>query len=53
MAAYQAALAVIFPGRRSRGGFALYRRAALIRLDEAVLAAHKPGLAGTKANLGS
>jgi ATP-dependent helicase/nuclease subunit A len=53
MAAYQAALAVIFPGRRVEAALLYTAGPQLIRLDEAVLAAHKPGLAGTKANLGS
>ena len=53
MAAYQAALAVIFPGRRVEAALLYTAGPRLIALDEATLAAHKPGLAGTKANLGS
>ena len=53
MAAYRAALAVIFPGRRVDAALLYTAGPRLITLDEAALAAHKPGLAGTKANLGS
>jgi ATP-dependent helicase/nuclease subunit A len=52
MAAYRDALAVIFPGRRVAAALLYTAAPRLIALDDAVLAAHKPGLAGTKANLG-
>ena len=52
MAAYRGALAVIFPGRRIDAALLYTAGPRLIRLDDAALAAHKPGLAATKANLG-
>jgi ATP-dependent helicase/nuclease subunit A len=52
MAAYRDALAVIFPGRRIEAALLYTAGPRLIALDDVVLAAHKPGLAGTKANLG-
>ncbi|WP_447764842.1 double-strand break repair helicase AddA [Sphingopyxis panaciterrae] len=52
MAAYRGALAVIFPGRRVEAALLYTAAPRLIALDDAVLAAHKPGLMGTKANLG-
>ncbi len=52
MAAYRGALAVIFPGRRIEAALLYTAGPRLIRLDDAVLDAHKPGLAATKANLG-
>ncbi len=51
MAAYRDALAVIFPGRRVEAVLLYTAAARLIRLDDALLDAHKPGLAATKANL--
>ena len=51
MAAYAAALAVIFPGRRVDAALLYTAAPKLIALPAALLAAHKPGLAGTKANL--
>jgi len=52
MAAYRDALAVIFPGRRIEAALLYTAGPHLIMLDDAALAAHKPGLARTKANLG-
>lgn len=52
MAAYRDALAVIFPGRRVAAALLYTAGPRLIALDDVTLAAHKPGLAGTKANLG-
>ncbi|AJA10458.1 UvrD/REP helicase [Sphingopyxis fribergensis] len=51
MAAYRDALAVIFPGRRVEAALLYTVAARLIRLDDALLDAHKPGLTATKANL--
>jgi ATP-dependent helicase/nuclease subunit A len=51
MAAYRAALGVIFPGRRVEAALLYTAGPRLIRLDDAVLAAHKPGLADAKAIL--
>ncbi len=52
MAAYRDALAVIFPGRRIAAALLYTAGPRLIALDDALLDGHKPGLAGTKANLG-
>jgi len=52
MAAYQGALAVIFPGRRVEAALLYTAGPRLIALDDGTLAVHKPGLAGSKANLG-
>ncbi|WP_137754038.1 double-strand break repair helicase AddA [Sphingopyxis sp. L1A2A] len=52
MAAYRGALAAIFPGRRIDAALLYTAGPRLIRLDDALLDAHKPGLAATKANLG-
>jgi len=51
MAAYQGALAVIFPARRIEAALLYTAAPRLIRLDDALLDAHKPGLTATKANL--
>jgi len=51
MAAYRDALAVIFPGRRVEAALLYTAAPRLIRLGDALLDAHKPGLAATKANL--
>ncbi|GAO76969.1 MULTISPECIES: double-strand break repair helicase AddA [unclassified Sphingopyxis] len=51
MAAYRDALAAIFPGRRVEAALLYTAAARLIRLDDALLDAHKPGLTATKANL--
>ena len=51
MAAYRAALAAIFPGRRVEAALLYTAAPRLIHLDDALLAAHKPGLADAKANL--
>lgn len=51
MAAYRGALGVIFPGRRVEAALLYTAGAKLIPLDDALLDAHKPGLAGAKANL--
>ena len=51
MAAYRDALGVIFPGRRVEAALLYTAGARLIRLDDALLDAHKPGLLATKANL--
>jgi ATP-dependent helicase/nuclease subunit A len=45
MAAYSAALAVIFPGRRIEAALLYTATATLFELPDALLAAHKPGLA--------
>lgn len=52
MAAYRGALAAIFPGRRIAVALLYTAGPQLIRLDDALLDTHKPGLAATKANLG-
>jgi ATP-dependent helicase/nuclease subunit A len=52
MAAYRDALTVIFPGRRVAAALLYTAGPRLIVLDDALLDAHKPGLAATKANLG-
>lgn len=52
MAAYRGALAVIFPGRRVEAALLYTAAPRLIRLDDVILAPHKPGLVATKANLG-
>ncbi|WP_432769296.1 MAG: double-strand break repair helicase AddA [Sphingopyxis sp.] len=52
MAAYRGALAAIFPGRRIEAALLYTAGPRLIGLDDALLDAHKPGLAATKANLG-
>lgn len=52
MAAYRGALAAIFPGRRIDAALLYTAGPRLIGLDDALLDAHKPGLAATKANLG-
>ncbi|WP_374524324.1 PD-(D/E)XK nuclease family protein, partial [Sphingopyxis sp.] len=51
MAAYRDALGVIFPGRRVEAALLYTAAPRLIMLDGALLDAHKPGLAATKANL--
>ena len=51
MAAYRDALRVIFPGRRVQVALLYSAGPQLIVLGDAVLDAHKPGLAATKANL--
>jgi len=51
MAAYRDALAVIFPGRRVEAALLYTAAARLIRLGDALLDVHKPGLTATKANL--
>ena len=51
MAAYAAALAVIFPGRRVDAALLYTSAPKLMALPAAVLAAHKPGLEAVKANL--
>lgn len=51
MAAYRDALRVIFPGRRVAAALLYTTAPRLIGLDDALLDAHKPGLAATKANL--
>ena len=51
MAAYRDALRVIFPGRRVEAALLYTAAPRLIRLGDALLDAHKPGLAATKANL--
>jgi len=51
MAAYAAAVAVIFPGRRVEAGLLYTAMPRLIILDPALLAAHKPGLEPAKDNL--
>lgn len=51
MAAYRDALGVIFPGRRVEAALLYTAAPRLIRLGDALLDAHKPGLAATKANL--
>lgn len=51
MAAYRDALAAIFPGRRVEAALLYTAAPRLIRLADALLDAHKPGLAVTKANL--
>lgn len=51
MAAYRDALGTIFPGRRVEAALLYTAAARLIRLDDALLDAHKPGLTATKANL--
>lgn len=53
MAAYAAALGVIFPGRRVAAALLYTAAPRLIALPDALLAAHKPGLAADKANYGS
>ena len=53
MAAYRDALGVIFPGRRVEAALLYTAGPRFIALGDATLDAHKPGLAGTKANLGS
>ena len=51
MAAYRDALAVIFPGRTVAAALLYTAAPRLIRLDDALLDAHKPGLADAKVNL--
>ena len=51
MAAYAAALAVIFPGRRIEAALLYTAGPRLIALDRAVLAAHKPGFARPEQSL--
>ncbi len=51
MAAYAAALAVIFPGRRVAAALLYTAAPKLIALPAALLAQHKPDLEGAKANL--
>jgi len=51
MAAYAAALAVIFPGRRIEAALLYTATAALFELPAALLAAHKPGLAEAQQSL--
>lgn len=51
MAAYVAALAVIFPGRRVAAALLYTAAPTLIALPAALLAQHKPDLEGAKANL--
>lgn len=51
MAAYAAALAVIFPGRRIEAGILYTAAPQLFMIDPAVLAANKPGLDRSKDNL--
>lgn len=51
MAAYRAALGVIFPGRDVRAALLYTAGPRLFALDDAVLDAHKSGLADAKANL--
>lgn len=51
MAAYRDALGTIFPGRRVEAALLYTAAARLIRLGDALLDAHKPGLTATKANL--
>ncbi len=51
MAAYVAALAVIFPASSVRAALLFTAGPRLLPLDPALLAAHKPGLAPAKANL--
>ncbi|RIV87381.1 double-strand break repair helicase AddA, partial [Aurantiacibacter xanthus] len=48
MAAYVAALEVIYPGRSVEAAVLYTQVPRLIALPEAVLAAHKPGFAGTE-----
>ena len=50
MAAYTAALRVIFPGRTVQAALLYTAGPRLIALDDMMLAAHKPGLADAKAN---
>ena len=51
MAAYRDALATIFPGRRIEAALLYTAAPRLIRLEDDLLDAHKPGLLATKANL--
>ncbi|MBB6425965.1 double-strand break repair helicase AddA [Sphingopyxis sp. JAI128] len=51
MAAYRDALRVIFPGRRVEAALLYTAAPRLIRLGDALLDAHKPGLLAAKANL--
>ncbi|NIJ39035.1 ATP-dependent helicase/nuclease subunit A [Sphingopyxis panaciterrae] len=51
MAAYRDALRVIFPRKRVTAALLYTAAPRLITLDDALLDAHKPGLAATKANL--
>ena len=51
MAAYRDALAAIFPRRRIEAALLYTAAPQLIRLSDALLDAHKPGLRATKANL--
>lgn len=53
MAAYRDALGVIFPRRRVEAALLYTAGPRFIALGDATLDAYKPGLAGTKANLGS
>lgn len=46
MAAYVAALAVIFPGRRVHAALIYSSAAKLVKLDDQLLAPHKPGFMG-------
>ncbi|WP_425511286.1 double-strand break repair helicase AddA [Sphingobium fontiphilum] len=51
MAAYVAALEVVFPGRRVEAGLLYTAAPRLIMLPDALVAAHKPGLGGQQDNL--
>ena len=51
MAAYAAALAVIFPDRTIEAGLLYTGAPRLVRLPAALLAAHKPGYGPTQENL--
>ena len=51
MAAYVAALEVVFPGRRVEAGLLYTAAPRLIMLPDALIAAHKPGLGGQQDNL--
>ena len=51
MAAYAAALAVIFPGRRIEAGLLYTATPVLLWLPELVLASHKPGFTTTEQSL--
>ncbi len=53
MAAYRDALGVIFPGRRIEAALLYTAGPRFVALGTVTLDAYKPGLAGTKANLGS
>jgi ATP-dependent helicase/nuclease subunit A len=53
MAAYVAALAVVFPGRRITAGLLYTAGPELFELPEALIAAHKPGFAQAEQSLAS